>query len=1104
MKKVYDFIPRILHRILGSFNSLKMRLTLLFLLCGFAQLFANDVFSQVSNRLTLQLNSTRLEDVLLQIEEQSNYYFIYNRDAVNVDRNVSISCTNKELENVLNELFNGTGIAYTIQEKHIILKAEVSNQEQGQKNKRVSGKVTDSTGQPLPGVSVVIKESTIGTTTDFEGHYSLNNVPGDAILQFSFIGMKPQEVSVAKSEIINLVLEDETIGIDEVVAIGYGTQSKRFVTGSISSVDMLQEGRDLPNTNVAQTLNSIPGIQFKGDGRPGQDGSLLIRGQNSLSGNTTPLIVLDGIIFSGTLSDINPQDIESIDILKDASSATVYGSRASNGVMLIKTKKGKSEKPMFRFNTFYGVSNPGHEMKLLSADRYIQRKLDWAEQEGTSSSIDDIGDYLSTSELSNYQNGISHNPWDVISQNSNVYSVDVNVSARTQYINYYLSYSYTDEKGLIYNDDLLRHTFRANVGSQIKDWLNIGMDATFSSRDVSDVEAGTSWAYRASPFSTYYYDDGNPTQYSVLEEQAGANPMYNALMTTNEEVYQNLFSNFYADIDLHFVDGLKYRINFSPNMMWNHEYNYVRQDPYLTNNNTSASKYNENKYNWVLENIVTYNKTLNEDNAFDLTFLYGLNHSQYESTLASASQLSVDGLGYNNLGLGGILSNTSDAEKTDGTSLMARLNYRFKNKYLFTLTARRDGSSVFAENNKYATFPSGSFAWIMSEEPFVKSIDFVDMLKLRMSYGSVGNQAISPYQSLSLSDIQRIVLGDDSPSRIAVVTSSLGNNNLKWETTTSLDFAVDFELFKSVLKGTIEGYNSKTTDLLVNRSIPLMNGYSSILSNIGEVNNRGIEFSLNTRNISTTNFSWTSSFSLAYNRNKIIHLYGEDLDGDGLEDNDISNSWFIGKPINSYYDYEFAGIYQEGDSDIPSGQQAGFVRVKDFNGDGTIDSNDRKVVASGENPKYQLSFRNNFQYKNFSFSFSLSSMLGWKAPFDLINPLVPGRSLGSIDVGWWTGENKSNDRPSLVYSNPLGTNWYMSRNFLRIKDISVAYEFDKQALSKMQIDGLRIYVSAKNLYTFTNWLGQDPENTSGYTDEQGYVDMYPMPRTFSAGLSVTF
>ena len=969
-----------------------------------------------------------------------------------------------------------------------------------QKSAQVTGTVSSENG-PVSSVSVTVKGTQKGTITDANGRFLLTNVPTTGILIFSSIGYENQEIPVNNRKEIDVKLKSSSESLDQVVVVGYGTQSKRKITGAISEVDM-SKTENLPNTNVSQALSGVAGVQFTGSGRPGQDGTILIRGQNSLSANNNPLIVVDGIIFNGELSDINPQDIQSMDILKDASAASIYGSRAANGVILITSKKGTTEKPTLRLNVFSGLSDFASQVKLLSPERYIQRRLDWRRQTGLEVDPNKIESYFSSTEAENIKNGISHNVWDLISQKGKINSMDLSISAKSKFTNYYLSASLSDEHGLIFNDNQKRTTLRSNISSKIFEWLTVGADATFAHRDLSGLNANIRDAYRSSPYGTFYYPNGDPTQYPVADEQAATNPMWEALLTTNSETYDNLFSNFFADLDLP-IKGLSYRINYSPNLRWHHNYNYMKQDPHLAINNTNASKFNQQNYNWLLENIITYKQTFGE-HSLDFTFLYSRDHSEFESTTANSNLLSIDALGYNNLSLGSILTNSSYAEASEGISYMGRMNYQYKSKYLFTLTMRRDGSSVFAANNKYANFPSAAAAWILSDEGFMQKYKFIDYLKLRLSYGLVGNQAIAPYQSLSLSGTERYVFGNGGSSSLGVITSTLGNDELKWETSYMTNIAVDFALFKRRISGTVGVYNSNTKNLLVRRSIPVMNGYSSILTNVGETNNKGIEVTLNSINVQSKKFQWNTGLNFSYNKNKIVHLFRTDLNNDGKEDNSVSNSWFIGQPINSYYDYVFDGIYQEGDSDIPPGSQPGFVRVKDVNGDKIIDSKDRQVVGSGVNPRFQIGLTNTFSYGNLSFSVYINSMDGWIAPFNLINPLVPGRSLNQLDAGWWTPENKSNTRPSLTYSNPLGTSWYVSRNFIRIRDISLSYNFDEPLLSKIKLSNLRLFASIKNLYTFTKWLGSDPESGGAYSNEQGSDQLFPMPRTFALGANIAF
>ena len=507
---------------------------------------------------------------------------------------------------------------------------------------------------------------------------------------------------------------------------------------------------------------------------------------------------------------------------------------------------------------------------------------------------------------------------------------------------------------------------------------------------------------------------------------------------------------------------------------------------------------NEKTFDWLLENIITYKRSIGRDHAFDVTLLYGRNHSELESTTATAKLLSTEVLGYNDLSLGNVLTTLSSASGYEGISSMARLNYLFRNKYILRLISRRVGSSVFALNNKYATFPSGSVAWIISDEPFMNKAGFVNMLKLRLSYGSVGNQAIKPYQSLSLSGITQYVYGDGGPTSIGVYPSTIGNNDLKWETTYKTNAAIDFNLFKGRLNGVIEVYNSKTVDLLVQRTIPTLTGFNNIFTNIGEVNNKGLELTLNSINISKNKFEWSSSVVFSTNKNKIVHLFGADTDKDGKEDDDLTNNWFIGQPINSYYDYMFDGIYQEGD-EIPAGYKPGWVRLKDVTGDKKIDPKDRTIIGSGVNPKYRFGITNNFRYGNLSLSIFINAMTGWISPFSLLNPGTTGRSLNQLDDGWWTAENKSNTRASLVYTNPLKHSWYISRDFVRIQDVSLTYNFSRSIIDKFRASDLKVFVSGRNLHTFTNWLGSDPES-GGSTA----ADLYPMPRSIVFGLNMGF
>ncbi len=1073
----------------------------------------------LNKKVSLNIRNQAVEQVFREIEQRTEVRFVFSRSLIRSSRKVSITAKNQALHKVLDEVLTPLELKYRATENLVIISRMDRKDEElinslspDSKDRQatdvlntditVTGRVSDEKGEALPGVSILIKGTQTGTATRADGSFSLDVSDETAVLVFSYVGYVSQEVVVSGKIKLEVTLEVDEKSLEEVVVVGYGTQRRRDVTGSVSRVEMANT-ENIPNTNVSQALRgSVAGVQILDNGRPGQNGSILIRGPRSLSASNDPLIILDGIIFGGSMADINPNDIQSVEVLKDASAAAIYGARAANGVILITSKRGVTEKPTIRFNTFKGVSQFASKVNLFSPERYIEKTLDYRRQAGINVTPSDIVTYLSPSEVSNYQNGVTVDPWDEASQKGRIASYDISIAGRSNYSNYYISASLADEKGLISNDNHKRISFRMNVENRITDWLNIGITSTFIQRDLSGVSADVSKIYHSSPYGKWYHPDGEPTQFTVIEDQVSLNPLWRTLLTDNEEIYNNLFSNIFAVLDAPFLEGLSYRLNFAPNYRWQKHYNFFRQDKHLSVNTTSGSKFNQNSFDWVVENILTYNKRLSASHGLDLTLMYGRNHHTFESTTSNADQFSSDLLGYHNLTLGSIFTNQSTAESYSGQSLMFRANYRFKDKYLLTLTARRDGSSVFAANNKYATFPSGSLAWIISDERFMEKINHVNMLKLRLSYGAVGNQAIRPYQSLSLSDLTHYVFGNAGVSTVGIFASNMGNDNLKWESTYTANAAVDFDLFKSRLAGTVEVYDSKTKDLLVLRTIPSMNGYTSIFTNIGEVSNKGIEISLNTVNIEAPKFRWTSNVAFSHNKNKIVSLYGADTNEDGREDDDISNNWFIGHPITSYFDYVFDGIYQEGD-ELPAGYQPGFVRVKDLNEDGKIDAGDRTIVGSGGQPRIRVGLNNMLSYGSFSLSVLVNGMFGWVTDFPLLNTAVspnsPGRSLNQLDAGYWTPENRSQTRPSLMYNNPLQHGWYVSRNFVRIQDVSIAYEVPKTILEKVRMANLRLFVSGKNIHTFTDWPGSDPE--SGGTSS---ADLYPMPRSFTAGINLSF
>jgi hypothetical protein len=588
------------------------------------------------------------------------------------------------------------------------------------------------------------------------------------------------------------------------------------------------------------------------------------------------------------------------------------------------------------------VQDYAHKIKFHTPEQYIQTILDYRTQSGQASDPTKILDYLQELERNNYINGKTTNPYDLVSQDATIQSYELGVSGRTSRLSYYFSGGLTKDKGLIFNDKEDRVSFRTNLEARVTNWFRTGITSQFTQRDKSGIEAGRPSdsdfeqgpGYGYSPYANYYFDDARTQLRLGVVTSGVTNPLFYATRNINDDKNYNLFANIYGVVDIPFVKGLSYRINYSPNMRWDRQYTF-EPSYFLENRRDSgiARKNSSNTFDYYLENIVNYKKTFATVHSLDLTLLYGTNSSRFDRTNARSERFFNDALGYNNMSLGRTQTIFTDAVETRGISSMARLNYGFKDKYFITLTQRRDGFSAFGPNNKFGVFPTAAVAWVVSDENFMTRNRVVSYLKFRASYGQVGNQGIAAYSTVPrLSDRfpnngqVTYVFGDGGQTSFGLYPSNIVNNDLKWETTTTLNAAIDFEIFKGRIGGTVEAYNADTDDLLLDRSISPITGFSSIRTNIGSTNNKGLNISLNTVNMNSARFRWTTNLTFSTNTNKIVSLGRGDQNGDGREDDDILNGWFIGKPINSFYDFVFDGIYQEGDA-MPAGYKAGYVRL---------------------------------------------------------------------------------------------------------------------------------------------------------------------------------
>jgi len=1093
--------------------------SLFFFCLGIIQILANNTYSQ-QTRFSMKFEKTELENVLNEIENQSDYYFLYNQDYVDVKQLVDIQVKDKKLEEVLKQLFESTGINYSIYNRQIVLtsEGEKGSMPNAQSKVTVNGKVTDSSGTPLPGVSVVVKGTTNGIITDVNGNYTLTKVPSDATLVFSFVGMKAQEVPVTGESSINVTMTEETIGLEEVVAIGYGTAKKKDLAGSVVRAD-LNTLKESPNVSLGSALQgTVPGLNVGAVTSAGSDPTISIRGRTSISGGNTPLIVLDGIIYRGDLVDINMNDIESIDILKDASAAAIYGSQASNGVILITSKSSKSmSKPIIEYNGSFSLQgastnkmepmDKGGFLQLI-ADRFLSESRTGTDLLQSDPNWDVTSHLMDSNAVNGYLNGVNTNWWKMLT-NDHPYIQMHNVSIRgkNELSTYFMSMGYTDQVNLIINDTYKRYNIRLNLDTKITNWLKLGTQTFFTSSDYSGVSPTISNVVGLPPVCAATDENGD---YIIYPYKNYLNPM---LETKEDDVNKryNLFGNFYVDVDFPFVKGLNYRLNFSQNLISGKEYNF---NPYGSNLTGSGSKSNSSQYSWTADNILAYKHMLGKHN-IDATFVYGAEKRRYEETTASGEDFANDKLGYNYLGAADAEQQhiSSSAWKETSLYAMLRATYTFNDRYIFTGTVRRDGFSGFGSNNKFAWFPSGAVAWRISEENFFKdNVKWADNLKLRLSYGTNGNRTVSRYETLAtMSSIDAYLYGDDADAEKGLYISTMANDDLKWETTNTFNLGLDFSVLDGRISGDLEYYRSDTHNLLYNINIPYMNNnVSSIATNIGKMANHGQEVSITGIPVKTEEFQWNVTFNYSLNRNKIKSILGIDSDGDGKEDDLVSSKIFIGHPYGVCYDFKQTGMWQikdYNDGIIPDGFTYGTYKVKDVNDDGKYTEADDREILGYTDPSYRFSIQNTLRYKGWELKIFVNSIQGGKDYYYG----QPGSSLANPDNiyqsnifkwDYWTPENPGARYRQIGYSpSSLGSSYspYIQRNFIRLQDVTLSYDLPVRWLKRIQINHLRLYLSGKNLLTVTDWDGWDPETGTGLTTSD-----YPLLRSYSLGVNFDF
>lgn len=969
---------------------------------------------------------------------------------------------------------------------------------------KVSGTViSGADNYPIIGANILVKGTTIGTITDVDGNFSFE-VPQGSTLVISYIGYQAQEIKVSGNAPIKVVLSEDSEKLDEVVVIGYGSQKKSDMTGGIVAVGNEKLQMVTTNNLMDKLAGQVPGLNITMEkASPSEDQVLRVRGENSLTADNSPLIVLDGIPYSGSLGDIDPDNIENLSVLKDASSAAIYGSRGANGVILIQTKKGKKGTATVSYKGQVGFSQPERRINVMKGPEYVKFLQDQWAYMNYNGVIKNPEDILNVSEIENWKNGIETDWQDQIFRNALTNSHQISVSGGTEKTTYMASISRLNQEGVVKDTGMKRTNISLNVTQQLGNWLTIGMATQAALKEYGGVQAGISDALCQSPYGQPYNSDGSLNFYP-MDQTLHPNPLAD-LDATSDKTSRNIFVSTYADVKLP-IKGLSFRTNFGYNYRNKFEASYYGRNT-LTGKakNGSAAIKNQHDWDYTWENVLKYELQLGK-HKFDATGLFSMQQTSQEISEQKGTSFVNDDSEYHNMA--GAEENktvTSELTETAMLSYMLRLNYNYANKYLFTATGRSDGYSAFGENNKYAFFPSLAAAWNLSSEEFMENTNsWLDMLKVRVSWGSNGNQAIKAYQTLDRLKLTNYIWGDKGTTVNGVILSynSIGNPNLKWETTRTVNAGVDFSFFNSRLSGSIDFYVSNTSDLLMSRTVPIMNGYNSIMDNVGETRNTGVELALNSVNVESKDFRWSSSFNFALNRDKIIELRGDGKD-------DITNKWFIGEPVKVYYDYKVVGTWQEGDNflnadgkEIQKGAKPGHAKLEDVDGDGTITAKDKQIIGS-KLPSFTMSLGNTFAYKNFTFSFLLNGVFGaWKQMNDYNFDRWSSKYNYISGMDYWTPENPTNAMTSPGYVPYDKHEFYKKMNYVRIKNISLGYNLPKSILNPIGVSSLNVNVSVNNLYTFSNI--KNALNFDGTDYNANIISCYPTARSYMLGLNLIF
>lgn len=1070
---------------------LVMKVTTAFILLFSLHLSART-FSQ--EKISLSLQKTELSGILSNIEKQTTYRFLYNNDLPALRQKASITVKQSDLVTVLDNLLQNTGLTYRLMDKDLVVIKEI-NALMPPEKKTITGKVSGDDGNPLSGVSVQIKGATAGVVTNDAGIFSINVPDDNRVLVFSYIGYESKEVSVKGKTSINVSLLSLKKALDEVVVVGYGTVRKKDLTGSVISVKA-EEIRKVPASNVMEALQGkLSGVDIvRTSGGAGATSSVTIRGNRSIIANNSPLYIVDGIQYEN-YQDINSNDIQSMDVLKDASSTAIYGSRGANGVVIITTRKGMAGKLKVSANTYFGVSDIAGYPVPMNGTQFADLKRQAYRTNGKWNSTADDATIFTSSELAGITNGVSTYWPGLILNKGNQQDYGVGVAGGNDKTKVYFSFDYLKEAGLLKNDYSNRYTLRLNIDQTISNSFKVGLQSQLTYyKQNSRAEGVLTVSNKLKPLYLPYSASG------AIISLPGSDNQTNPLLDDTANAYLNLtkttriFSTAYAEWKP--VSGLTIRSNLGITNSSSQIGFFESSNTLDRNGSGSLAKItNGTTANLIWENIITYQKKW-ASHTIELTGITSYISNRNDSSSAQGTGQLIPGQIY--YALQNNPSNIVTYSNYVGSNTMSfayRANYNYKGRYLLSVTGRSDASSVLAKQNRWSFFPSVAGAWRLIDENFMTNQHLFQDLKLRASYGISGNASVKPYQTQS-----GLILIPSEWNDVSVLSYGLnpqtGNPNLKWELTATTDVGVDFSMFKNRVKASVDYYDSKTHDLLLLMQLPPTSGVQSILQNIGKTRNKGIEISIQTENIHTRNFSWTSSITYTRNQERITALPNNQ--------NDIANGLFIGYPVKSFYDYQKIGIWQSADSVLAKsyGYKPGDIRVMDKLSKGRFSADTDRVVLGNPVPKYSFGFGNDFKFKNFDFSVYVFARIGQMFVSSYANKFEPNAIENGAVVNYWTPENPTNDYPrpnstisraALPFATTLG---FKDGSFVKIRNITLGYTLPESVAKKLHIAGLRWYVSAKNYITFSKIKDYDPEGGGSFET--------PLTKLIVTGLNLDF